>query len=111
MSSAVTHTDVVIIGGGVMVPSLEKFIKDNCIPWPNGENTKQIVLMDGARRRAYLFKDYDLNREVAGAVRTVTEAAKLSEMTENIKDLIEVTRIETSKIHNVDFNNLGFVKV
>jgi len=60
----------------------EKFIKDNCIPWPNGENTKQIVLMDGARRRAYLFKDYDIAREVAGAVRTVTEASNLSEMTE-----------------------------
>ena len=60
----------------------EKFIKDNCIPWPNGENTKQIVLMDGARRRAYLFKDYDVAREISGAVRTVTEAANLSGMTE-----------------------------
>lgn len=32
-------------------------------------------------------------------------------MTENIKDLIEVTYIETSKIHDVDFNNLGFGSV
>jgi len=29
-------------------------------------------------------------------------------MTENIKDFIEVTKTETSKIHDVDFNNLSF---
>tara|TARA_R110002124_G_scaffold240023_2_gene405150 strand:+ start:2239 stop:4443 length:2205 start_codon:yes stop_codon:yes gene_type:complete len=60
----------------------EKFLKDNCIRWPNGELTKQIVLMDGARRRAYLFKDYDVAREIAGPVRIKTEAAKLSQMSE-----------------------------
>tara|TARA_R100000935_G_scaffold58359_2_gene95065 strand:- start:141 stop:2333 length:2193 start_codon:yes stop_codon:yes gene_type:complete len=55
----------------------EKFLKDNCIPWPNGEKTKQIILMDKAKRRVYLIKDYPipLGQDDLGP-------SKLSEMTE-----------------------------
>jgi hypothetical protein len=57
----------------------EKFLKDNCILWPNGEKTKQIILMDGARRRAYLLKDYSIgDRNVGDEI----GPAKLSLLTE-----------------------------
>ena len=57
----------------------EKFLKDNCIPWPNGELTKQIIRTDGTRNRAYLMKNYDVgNRTIGGEIGPM----KLSNMTE-----------------------------
>jgi len=38
----------------------ETFLKDNCTRWPNGEHTKQIVYMNGKRRRAYLMDDMEV---------------------------------------------------
>ena len=36
--------------------ALYKFLEDNCIPWNNGENTRQIEIK-GVRRRMYILRD------------------------------------------------------
>ena len=42
--------------------ALYKFIEDNCIPWNNGENTRQIEI-NGTRRRLYILSDVSLYKD------------------------------------------------
>jgi hypothetical protein len=42
--------------------ALYKFLEDNCIPWNNGENTRQIEI-NGTRRRLYILSDVSLYKD------------------------------------------------
>ncbi len=42
--------------------ALYKFLESNCIPWNNGENTRQIEI-NGTRRRLYILSDISLYKD------------------------------------------------